>query len=76
MGSFMDLLSRRDLVFSQCSETASKGTSNNGKKKGNVHILGVSINEGTPKSSISRWDFPYTSYWGTPMAMETSILGP
>ena len=34
----------------------------------------VSWNRGTPKSSISRWDFPWnkpSSYWGTPVTMET-----
>ena len=36
----------------------------------------VSWDRDTPKSSVSRWDFPYkpTSYWGTPMTMETPIL--
>ena len=40
------------------------------------HLV-VSWNLGTLKSSISRWDFQCnkpSSYWGTPMTMETPIL--
>ena len=40
------------------------------------HLV-VSWNRGTLKSSISSWDFHWnkpSSYWGTPMTMETPIL--
>ena len=32
--------------------------------------MGGSINGGTPKSSISRWDFPLTIHSGVPPFME------
>ena len=41
---------------------------------GTGHIKGRFLKYGYPKSSISTWDLPWnkqSSYWGTPMAMES-----